>query len=161
MLTLTILTLLITLLYNSYIIIKYKKIPESLSETSYLLGGNKRYWFTGYCFIICILILPVLFEMTSNNLLIIPFLFCGGLAFAGCSPLFREGLDKKIHYISAYIAFGAFILYMVLCMHWIYIIVYAVLLGALCLWKYKCYVYFAEMLALLFLIFFSFYTMFI
>lgn len=52
MLTLTLLTLLITLLYNSYMIKKYKKIPESLSETSYLLGGNKRYWFTGYCFII-------------------------------------------------------------------------------------------------------------
>lgn len=43
MLTLTILILLITLSYNSYIIIKYKKLPESLSETSYLLGGNKRY----------------------------------------------------------------------------------------------------------------------
>lgn len=43
MITLIILILLITLLYNSYIIIKYKKIPESLSETSYLLGGNKRY----------------------------------------------------------------------------------------------------------------------
>ena len=54
MLILIILMLLITFLYNGYIFIKYKKIPESLSETSYLLGGNKRYWFTGYCFIICI-----------------------------------------------------------------------------------------------------------
>ena len=43
MLPILILTFIITLLYNSYIIIKYKKIPESLSETSYLLGGNKRY----------------------------------------------------------------------------------------------------------------------
>ena len=33
----------ITIVYNCYIIIRYKKIPESLSETSYLLGGNKRY----------------------------------------------------------------------------------------------------------------------
>ena len=65
MLILIILMLLITFLYNGYIFIKYKKIPESLSETSYLLGGNKRYWFTGYCFIICILLLPVLFEITN------------------------------------------------------------------------------------------------
>jgi hypothetical protein len=43
MLTLILLILVITLLYNGYIIIKYKQIPQSLSETSYLLGGNKRY----------------------------------------------------------------------------------------------------------------------
>lgn len=43
MLPILILTILLTIVYNSYIIIKYKKIPESLSETSYLLGGNKRY----------------------------------------------------------------------------------------------------------------------
>lgn len=161
MLILLVVCLLITIVYNSYVFIRFKKVPQSLSETSYLFGGNKRYFFTAYCMIVCLLLLPLLLEITPNNFQIIPFIFCGGLSFAGCSPLFREGLDKKIHYISAYIAFGAFILYMVLCMHWIYIIVYAVLLGALCLWKYKCYVYFAEMLALLFLIFFSFYTMFI
>ena len=110
-----ILCLLITLLYNSYIIIRHKKIPESLSETSYLLGGNKRYFFTVYCILVCLL-LPILLEITPTNYQIIPFIFCGGLSFAGCSPLFREGLDKKIHYISAYIAFGAYILYMILCM---------------------------------------------
>jgi hypothetical protein len=161
MLILLVVCLLITIAYNSYIFIRFKKVPQSLSETSYLFGGNKRYFFTAYCMIVCLLLLPLLLEITPNNFQIIPFIFCGGLSFAGCSPLFRKGLDKKIHYISAYIAFGAFILYMVLCMHWIYIIVYAVLFGVLCLWKYKCYVYFAEMLALLFLIFFSFYTMFI
>jgi hypothetical protein len=73
MTTLLILIVLITLVYNSYVLIKYKKIPESLSETSYLLGGNKRYWFTGYCFIICMLLLPVLFEITVDSLLFLPF----------------------------------------------------------------------------------------
>ena len=115
MITLTILTLLITLLYNSYIIIKYKKIPQSLSETSYLLGGNKRYLFTGYCFIISFCLLPVLFTIT-NNFLFLPFIFCGGLLFAGCSPLFKSGLDKPIHYICSYIAFAAYIFYMIFCM---------------------------------------------
>lgn len=149
MLILIILTLLITFLYNGYIFIKYKKIPESLSETSYLLGGNKRYWFTGYCFIICILLLPVLFEITNSNLMILPFIFCGGLAFAGCSPLFREGLDRIVHYSSAYVAFGAYILYMIFCMNWWWVLSYFVILGLLCIVKWKSYVYWAEILALL------------
>jgi hypothetical protein len=113
---LTIITLVITLLYNGYIIIKYKKIPESVSETSYLLGGNKRYLFTGYCVITSFCLLPMLLEITMT-LQFLPFLFCGGLLFAGCSPLFREGLDKLVHYSSAYIAFAAYVLYMIFCMN--------------------------------------------
>ena len=112
----TILCLIVTIVYNTYIIVKYKKIPESLSETSYLLGGDKRYWFTGYCFIICMLLLPVLFEITNSNLMILPFIFCGGLSFAGCSPLFMGGLDKPIHYIFSILAFIAYIFYMIFCM---------------------------------------------
>ena len=116
MLILIIVSIAITVLYNSYIIIKYKKIPESLSETSYLLGGNKRYWFTGYCFIISFCLLPVLFTITLNNFLFLPFIFCGGLLFAGGSPLFRSGLDKPIHYIFSYLGFAAYIFYMIFCM---------------------------------------------
>ena len=112
---LSIIILLITLLYNIYIIIKYKKIPESLSETSYLLRGNKRYLFTGYCVIISFCLLPVLLE-TTMTLQFLPFLFCGGLLFAGCSPLFRSGLDKPIHYIFSGLAFVAYLCYMILCM---------------------------------------------
>ena len=148
MLTLTILTLLITLLYNSYMIIRYKKIPESLSETSYLLGGNKRYWFTGYCFTICLLLLPQLFNVTNDDLLILPFIFCGGLAFAGCSPLFRNGIDKIVHYSSAHTAFVAYILYMIFCMNWWWVLGYAIILGILCAIRWKTFVYWAEMLAL-------------
>ena len=90
----TILCLIVTIVYNTYIILKYKKIPESLSETSYLLGGNKRFIFTGYCVITSFLLLPILLELTTASFQIMPFIFCGGLLFAGCSPLFREGLDK-------------------------------------------------------------------
>lgn len=148
MIILLITCLIITLVYNSFILIKYKKIPQSLSETSYLLGGNKRYLFTIYCFIISFCLLPILLEITTT-LVFIPVIYCGGLAFAGCSLLFREGLDRIVHYSSAYIAFAAYILYMIFCMNWWWVLGYIVALGMLCLWKYKCYVYFAEMLALL------------
>lgn len=140
--------LIITLFYNGYIIIKYNKIPQSLSETSYLLGGNKRYWFTVYCACIGILLLPLLFEITKDSLLILPFIYCGGLIFSGCSPLFREGLDKLVHYSSAYIAFAAYVLYMIFCMNWIWLVIYFSILGLLCLLKHTSYIYWAEMAAL-------------
>lgn len=143
------LVLLVSIIYNLYIIIKYKKIPESLSETSYIMGGNKIYLFTGYCFLICILILPVLFNITPINFQVIPFIFCGGLLFAGCSPLFKNGLDKIVHYSSAIIAFIAFIIYSIFCIPWYFSICYIITLGLLCIWKYKNYVYWAEQLALL------------
>ena len=139
----------ITIVYNCYMIIRYKKIPESLSETSYLLGGNKRYWFTGYCFIICILLLPVLFEITVDSLLFLPFLICGGLSFAGCSPLFREGLDKPVHYIFSILAFVCYICYMIFCMGWTWLIGYLVLLLILCFIKKTSTIYWAEMLAII------------
>ena len=148
MIILFIICLIITLVYNSFILIKYKKIPQSLSETSYLLGGNKRYLFTIYCFIISFCLLPILLEITLS-LQFIPVIFCAGLLFSGCSPLFKEGLDRIVHYSSSYIAFGAYVIYMIFCMNWWWLLGYVVILGILCLWKYKCYVYFAEMLALI------------
>ena len=150
---LSIIILLITLLYNIYIIIKYKKIPESLSETSYLLGGNKRYLFTWYCVIISFCLLPVLLE-TTVTLQFLPFLFCGGLLFAGCSPLFKEGLDKPIHYIFSILAFIAYIFYMIFCMGWIWLIGYLMALSVLCAIKWKSYIYWAEIIAVLELIIF-------
>ena len=149
---LSIIILLITLLYNIYIIIKYKKIPESLSETSYLLGGNKRYLFTGYCFIISICLLPILLEISILQFL--PFIFCGGLLFAGCSPLFKEGLDKPIHYIFSILAFIAYIFYMIFCMGWIWLIGYLMALSVLCAIKWRSYIYWAEIIAVLELIIF-------
>ena len=113
---LIIISVIVTLVYNLYIILKYKKIPESLSETSYLLGGNKRFIFTGYCVITSFLLIPILLELITAPFQIIPFIFCGGFLFAGCSPLFREGLDKPIHYIFSGLAFVAYICYMILCM---------------------------------------------
>lgn len=151
---LTIITLVITLLYNSYIIIKYNKIPESLSETSYLLGGNKRYLFTGYCITTSFCLLPVLLTITTT-LQFLPVIFCGGLLFAGCSPLFRSGLDKPIHYIFSGLAFLAYICYMIFCMGWIWLIGYLIVLIILCIIKWKSYVYWAEILALFEIIIFT------
>ena len=144
---LSIICLIITILYNGFIIIKYKRIPESLSETSYMLS-DKRYLFTIYCLLVSFLIMPEMLELTPEQYQFLPFIFCAGLMFAGASPLFKTGMDRYVHYISAYTAFIAFIFYIILCLPITYIISYIILMIILCLWKYKCYVYFGEMIAL-------------
>lgn len=146
-LTLIILSFIITLLYNVSICTYYRTIPESLSETSYILG-SKNFLFTIYCFIIGLCIMPPLFNITNENLQFIPFIFCGGLIFAGFSPLYKKGLDKKVHYISALIAFITFIVYVIFQMGYEWLIYYLIILGVTCLIKFKSYVYFAELIAL-------------
>ena len=140
--------LIITLIYNLIIWLKYKTVPVSLSETAYIFGGNKKYFFTLYCVLIVLLLLPQLFMVIPEHLAFIPFLMCAGLMFAGISPMFKDGTDKIVHYIAAFISFGSFILFMILFLNWWYFIGYITILGLLICWKKHCYVYFAEMLAL-------------
>ena len=145
--------ILISIIYNGYILWRYKKIPVSLSETAYMLGGIKRYWFTLYCVIIGLTLLPSLFEVIPEDYEVIPFLICLGLLLVGVSPTYKQGLERPVHYISSYISFAGFILYTVLCMNWIWLLGYGIILGSLCIWKRKCYVWFAEILALIVIIF--------
>lgn len=141
---------LFSLAYNGYILWRFRRIPTSLSETAYLLGGDiKKYWFTLYCIIIGITLLPNVFDITLEGYEFIPFIFFLGLLFAGISPSFKYGLDKIVHYISASISFIGFVLYTILCIDWIWLIGYSILLIGLCIWKRKCYIYFAEILALI------------
>ena len=141
----------IMLVYNAFVLIKYKQVPESLSNTAYLIGSSndlKRYWFTLYCILTAFTILPALFKVTVDGLEFIPFLLCAGLLFAGFSPSYKDGIEKPVHYVSAYISFGSFLIYGLVCMHWGWLLSYSILLIGLCIWKRQCYVYFAEVLAL-------------
>lgn len=146
------LCLVFMLVYNTTIITKYKRVPGSLSETSYIIssgGGPKKYLFTLYSILTGITLLPPLFIVTPDGFEVIPFLLCVGFLFSGFSPTYKSGLERPVHYISAYISFISFILYSILCMGWIWLVGYGIILGLLCLWKSKCYVYFAEILALI------------
>jgi hypothetical protein len=138
-------------IYNGFILIRYKKIPGSLSETAYLISGNgenlKKYWFTFYCLFTAVTILPPLFSETSDSLQFIPYILCSGLLFAGFSPAYKDGVDKKVHYVSAIISFCSYLFYGFFCMPWYWLVSFVILLGLLCLWKNKYYVYFAEILA--------------
>ena len=148
-----IILLLITFIYNGYVLMKYKKIPESLSETSYLFGGNKRYFFTLYTLCISGFLLPLLLTYTSEMLEFLPFIFCGGILFAGFSPLFKEKIDKEVHYTAALISFISFIFYLVFYMGWQWFLAYLItFLITFFIWKKEKIVYFAEMIGILMLI---------
>lgn len=149
-----ILFIIISLIYNLYIIFKYKTMPVSLSETSYILGGFKRYWFSAYCITTVMLILPLLLITIPENLAFLGFLMCGGLLFAGLSPMFKNGMDKTIHYTSSMFSFIIFIIFMIFIMGWFYLALYVWLLALLTLCKKECYVYFAEILVYIFIILF-------
>lgn len=149
-----ILFIIISLIYNLFIIFKYKTIPVSLSETSYILGGFKRYWFSAYCITTVMLILPLLLMTIPEKLAFLCFLMCGGLMFAGLSPMFKNGMDKTIHYIASILSFVIFIILMIFVIGWLYLALYIWLLALLILCKKECYVYFAEMLIYVFIILF-------
>jgi hypothetical protein len=145
--------LIISFIYNLFIWIKYKTIPTSLSETSYMLE-DKRHLFTLYCIVSAFLILPCLLSTVPETLTMLPFFMCSGLMFSGASPLFKQGLDKRVHYTASIIAFIAFLVFLILEMGWISTIIFATVLAMMVLWKPKCYVYFAEMLSFIFIIFY-------
>ena len=136
-------------IHNSCIIKKFKEIPISLSETAYMLGGNKKYLFTLYTVIIAVTLLPSLFNITTDSLEFLPFLMCAGLLFAGFTPAFKKSLDNKVHYTAAIISFICFIIYTIVFIGWIWLVFYLViLLSLLLIWGFKYYMYFAEMLAI-------------
>lgn len=143
--------ILLSIAYNTYIIWKYKRIPESLSETSYMLGKDK-WLFISYCVITGGLMLPLLLDITPENFQCFPFFICGGLIMAGVSPLYRNGLDKYVHYVSAMFAFISFLIYLGI-YNWLMLLQVVLLL---CLYYIaidkKTIIYSAEIVALIYLI---------
>lgn len=155
MLSLVIIAIVCTIIYNLSIILIYKRIPISLSETSYMLAGeNKsglRYLFSLYCCVLCFCIMPCLLEILPEYFQFVPFIMCAGLLFAGMSPMFKEGLEKTVHYLSSMLAFIMYLIFMCVMMEWYMIVGYILLLGGLIVWKKECYTYFAEILAFIFM----------
>lgn len=94
----------IVTIYLLFSIIKYKQIPESISDTFYL--GNKQ-WFTFTMvvlgFLVCATLIPVTLELYQFTI----FLTGAGLLFVGAAPHFKDEFEKKIHFGGAFI-FGLF-----------------------------------------------------
>ena len=150
MLSCLFLVLALVVLYIFVVYELFGKLPTSLSQTAYMFGGYKKYIFTAVCYSIGFGILPALFELTPDNLTFLPFIFGVGLFLAGLTPAFMDTkYENRIHTVSAIIAFVAYLVYLIICMDWYWLFIFVVGFLSLYSWKKKCYIFFAEILAIL------------
>lgn len=139
-----------TLLYNLFILYK-EGVPESLSKTSYIWESicGKPYLFTTYCILLVCLLFPVWMEYCNDNIQYLVFISCCGIIFAGCTPLYREDLQKPIHYASGIITMIAYVLWLVFTELYFLLIIEAILIVLLIALDYRNYVYYIEITGLM------------
>lgn len=138
--------LLIFIIYNVYILKEFG-VPESLSETTYLL--KDKYWiFTLLCFITSFTLLPLWLGVCNNhNFDFLKFFSLGSLLFVGSTPFFKESLQKQIHYTSAIICFISIILWFFMQNFLTYIMIYILLaIFSSFIVKKENYIYIAEII---------------
>lgn len=96
--TIIIIQTIIFITYISFLLIKFKKVLPSISDSWYMLKTPTNSLFTLFCFSIGLL-------MPFHILGYYPFLFFlsgAGLCFTGAATMFKDNkLTKKVHYIGA------------------------------------------------------------
>lgn len=93
-------------------IIMYKGIPNSISESYYVIGEDKleSSLFTWFCWLVGGTLLPYWLETGGGFL---SFFACGALGFVGTAPMFKSN-EKTIHFASAAMCFVAAYLWLIL-----------------------------------------------
>lgn len=91
----------ILLVYITVEIIKYKQIPQSISNTFYL-GG--KYWFTAVLSVFAFLVMAGTFTIYTGTFQFLVFLIGAGLLFVAAAPQFKEELEGKVHIGGAVVA---------------------------------------------------------
>lgn len=98
------------------------KIPESISETSYIWEKYCKessqfhiaYIFSIYCFVTAILLFIPWLEATPDRWQFTCFLGCSGITMAGITPFFKKyGIDRYIHYVGGIIALISYVVWMI------------------------------------------------
>ena len=145
-----ILLLILTICYNSYTIYLNKGVPESISNTAYILN-KRRYLFSLYCFLLVCGLLPVWLGVSIVTYRFLVFISCMGILFAGVTPFFKENntLDKPIHYTAGIIAVIAYLIWMILSGYYVALIIEGIISLILVLIDYKNFVYYIEIIGLI------------
>lgn len=92
--------LILFLAYLCYSVWVAKDIPKSISMTYYLLGKD------GWLFQVMLILLGVgifipWMKVSTDELMSLVFITCGGILFVAVSPKFKIRLDGIAHYIAA------------------------------------------------------------
>lgn len=93
-------------------IILYRGIPDSISDSYYVIGEDRLLssLFTWFCWIVSITLLPYWLDNGGGFL---SFLACGALGFVGTAPLFKSH-QRDIHFGSAIVCFSSAYLWLLL-----------------------------------------------
>ena len=104
MLISTIISIVVFAVYVTAILAKFKTVPESLSNTYYMLGK----WgplFTLMMFTCAFTILPPMLELTNPNFQFVAFFCPAAICFVGAAPNFKKDqMECKVHVVSAWIS---------------------------------------------------------
>ena len=140
-----ILNLTVFIIYNILIIRKFN-IPESLSETTYLMG-NKYWVFPLICGLFVFTILPIWLNIPPHNFNYIKFFSCGGLLFVGATPFFKQKFEGKIHYVAAIISLLGFISWFLLNGLYIWVLIDLIIfICSILILNKKNFVYYGEVI---------------
>lgn len=108
-----ILGLMLLLTYSTFSCLLVGRLPISLSETYYDLKGIKKGWyFTLMLLTTAATLLPIWLDKTEGVWYqFLVFIACASVLFVSVTPNYRNGIERSVHYISAYLACIAVIVY--------------------------------------------------
>lgn len=101
--SLVVIALIVIALYTGAMIYSGRGIPESISQTVFLLPRKGQWVFTVVMWVVGFLLIPVLLEKVSEQTQFIAFLTISGVCFVGASPLVLKE-KNTIHYVCAAVA---------------------------------------------------------
>lgn len=143
-------SLIITIIYLAISIYKLKRVPESISDTSYLWTG-KINWFSIYCLLLVGSIFLPWVLITPETYQFICFLSCSGILACGVTPFFKQSFEGKIHYTGGIIAMLCWLIQMVLGGYWIALLIGSILFIILTIIKKDSFVFWGEIIGLIIL----------
>lgn len=101
--SLVVIAITVIALYVGAMIYTGRQIPESISQTVFVLPRKGQWLFTVVMWVVGFLLMPVLMEKVSEQTQFIAFLMVSGICFVGASPLVLKE-KNTIHYVFAAVA---------------------------------------------------------
>ncbi len=101
--SLVIIAIAVISLYLGAMIYADRQIPESISQTVYVLPRKGQWLFTIVIWVMCFLLTPVLMQVSSDSTRFLVFLMAVGLLGVGAMPLVAKEKNTA-HYVCAAIA---------------------------------------------------------
>lgn len=133
--------------YSVFSGLEIGRLPISLSETYYELKKlGKGFIFVITLFVTAITLMPIWLDKTLGLWYqFTVFISCAATLFVACSPNYKYGLERKVHYISAYTAAVSVVLFHIFNGTWLILLICFIPTVLGWLWKRNSVSLFAEL----------------